>query len=165
VLDRLDKIDQQFERLDKIEQRLDGRDQKNAAEFLALRREMAEGFSKMEQRTEAEFNAIRKETTEGFSRIERHTTAEFKSVRNDLHQIYTHLKNKIEAQGDEFRASHSRILTGMDHRAGEYQKFDGESAAIFANQSDMKRDIEKLKEKDVELEKRIADLEAAPEQP
>jgi hypothetical protein len=72
VLDRLDKIDQQFERLDKIE-----------AELKTVREETAAGFGKMEKRTEAGLKAVRKETTEGFSKIERHTTAEFKSVRSD----------------------------------------------------------------------------------
>jgi septal ring factor EnvC (AmiA/AmiB activator) len=170
-LDRLDAVDRKVDAVDRkvdavdrkvdaVDQKVDAVRQETTAEFKAVRGEMTRGFAAIRQETAAEFKAVRQEMA-----------AEFKITREDIFKYYSKLDNKIDTQVGELRAEQHQLLTGMDRRAGEYQKFDSESATIFSTQRILQRDVEELKKKDAEQEvildehgKRLAALEAKHEQ-
>lgn len=135
-----------LKRLDKIEQNLETFEQNTAAEFKAGRGEMAQGFANMGQRM----------------------IAEIQSVRNDMVNYYSKLDRKIDENDERYQQRNLQLLTSMDVMAKNYEQFGHDSAIINAEHSDLKKNVETLKKRDMEktaaiekIEKEIDKLKAA----
>jgi hypothetical protein len=160
-------------------------EQRNEAEFKAIRDEMAQGFAGMEQRNEAEFKAVRDEMAQGFAGMEQRNEAEFKAVRNEMaqgfdsqrqefrtepqrefekygamtHPLYTKLEEKVDALDRKFSTALTQLLTGMDVMAKNYEQFGRDRVIIDAEHQDLKEDIETLKKRDMEKAAAIEKIE------
>jgi predicted nucleic acid-binding Zn-ribbon protein len=168
VLKRLDKFDKRFDALDRqidaVDQKVDAVRQETAAEFKAVRGEIAQ----VRQETTMEFKTVRNEMAQGFANMGQQMTAEIQSVRNDMVKYYSQLDGKIDENDARYQQRHNQLLTGMDVMARNYEQFVHARDIIDAEHRDLKKDVETLKKRDMEkaaaidkIEKEIDKLKTA----
>jgi uncharacterized phage infection (PIP) family protein YhgE len=197
VLKRLDELDQRFDALDRkidtVDQKVDTVRQETAEEFKAVRGEIAQGQQetaeefkavrgeiaqgRLETATEFKavrgemgqgFSQIREETAQGFDSLRKHFETEMKHVSNGAYEHYLRIENERRADVAEFRENQRQLLTGMDAMVRNYENYRDESIVRDATISDLQRDVETLKKRDMEkaaaidkIEKEIDKLKAA----
>jgi hypothetical protein len=161
VLNRLDHIDQRLETLEQNtaaefkavrEEIAQGR-QETAAEFQAVRGEIAQG----RQETAAEFQAVRgeiaqgrQETAQHFDDLEQRMDVGLQSVRNDVIEHYSKLERKGETQAEHYEKQHNQLLTAMDSASRKYDEYWRDSQFTTGALRELRHDVEELKKRDME---------------
>jgi len=168
VLKRLDKkIDQRFDaldrRIDAVDQKVDTVDQKvdairqeTAAEFKAVRGEMAQGLDSLRQ----EFTNDMTKAFESFhQKFKAEMQKEFEKQGNDIKQYFLQVASEYKADSEELRREHRQLLTGMDSETGEHEEFRNDRIIIDAEIHDLQRNVEELKKRDMEKAAAIEKIE------
>jgi uncharacterized protein involved in exopolysaccharide biosynthesis len=165
-------------RLDHIDQRLETLEQNTAAEFKAVREEIAQG----RQETAAEFKAVRGEMAQGLDAVRGEMAQGFDSLRHEFKTelqkefenygaktfpIYARLESKTNALEERFNTFNQQF-TGMEVMGKNYEQFMRDRDIIDAEHQDLKKDVDTLKKRDMEkaaaidkIEREIEKLKAA----
>ena len=179
LLKRLDqKIDQRFDaldrRIDAVDQKVDAGRQETAAEFKAVRGEMAHGLDAVRGEMAHGLDAVRGEMAQGLGAVRSEMAQgsdllrqefkselqkQFKEHGDKTYPLYTKLENKLDTLEIKFDTKHNQLLTGMDVMARNYDQFSKDSKIIDAEHQDLKRNVETLKKRDMEKAAAIEKIE------
>lgn len=172
VLKRLDKFDKRFDALDRkidaVDQKVDVVRQETAAEFKAVRGEIAQ----VRQEAAMEFKTVRSEMAHGFDSLRQEIKAEMQKELEKhgagIHQHITQVENGLRAEIADIRDNQRYLTTGMDNAAKNYEHFTNDRKIMDAEIHDLQRNVETLKKRDMEkaaaidkIEKEIDKLKAA----
>ncbi|MDZ7290893.1 MAG: hypothetical protein ONB44_14685 [candidate division KSB1 bacterium] len=141
VLKRLDKFDQRFDaldrRIDAVDQKVDAVRQETAAEFKAVREEMAQGFDSLRQEFESEM----------------------KHVSDAAYAHYLRIETEAQARAEYHQQCLNNLQTSMDASTRGYDEYWRDKNLSDNMLRELREDVEELKRRDMEKAAAIEKIE------
>jgi hypothetical protein len=151
-------------RLDKIDQRLETIEQNTAAEFKAVRGEMAQGreetaaefkavrgeMAQGQQETIVEFKAVRGEMTQGFDALRQDFKVELRHVSDAAYEHYLRIEGEAKARAEYYQQSLNNLQIGQDAAARDYDEYWRDRNLRKLAFDELQKDVEELKKRDME---------------
>ena len=147
--------------------------QESAREFKKVRQESAREFKKVRQESAREFKKVRQESAREFKKVRQESARESHKLRQEMKQAFSKFEAKIQKQFVTFGGMllarieaieqndakfRNEILTMMDFVRKQYDEFHTEKTSLWAGQSRLENEINRLKESDSDQNEALSNL-------
>lgn len=153
----------------RLEKRVDGLSRKIGL----MRRESKREFKKVRLESAREFKKVRQESAREFKKVRQESARESHKLRQEMKQAFSKFEVKIQKQFVTFGGMllarieaieqndakfRNEILTMMDFVRKQYDEFHTEKTSLWAGQSRLENEINRLKESDSDQNEALSNL-------